>query len=437
MSLQKKLSLLSLSACFVVAPAFAQTWVCKRVEFKNPGTFSQAQLEAAAGLHPGMSFTVQSLTDAAQKLADTGFFDNVTAGVTGTPTNRGAEFVLKPTDVSQYLPLGFENLVWLTPEEVQAAIRAKLPLYNGRLMEGSTQLDDVDVALVAALAAKGVQAKVVHDTAEPTLVHPVRVVEYRVSKPQLTVENVKLGGVTTALVPLLQKSVNATAHKPYNAGLGGDVTSEVILLPLRDAGYAKASLSDVSLEPPTAVGNHMGVVLHATLAAGDVYKIGAVNFAGTPLMSSEDFAKGVKLHAGDVASEKLLRESLKPLDDAYRSKGYMDVVIVATPTFDEAAKTVSYAVAVTPGEVYKLNKANTDGLDPKAQADFDKYFKVKQGDAFDSVYVSGFIKNNTAIASLAPYTGTWKTIAYPATHTVDVYLSFFQSGRKVQTITVR
>ena len=60
------------------------------------------------------------------------------------------------------------------------------------------------------------------------------------------IHNVKLGGVTPSLVPLLQKSGNNAATFGYNDGLAGQSTADAILAPLLDAGYAKASLSNVA-----------------------------------------------------------------------------------------------------------------------------------------------------------------------------------------------
>jgi len=47
-------------------------------------------------------------------------------------------------------------------------------------------------------------------------------------------------------VPLLQKSVNNAATFGYNDGLARQTIADAILAPLLDAGYAKASLSNVS-----------------------------------------------------------------------------------------------------------------------------------------------------------------------------------------------
>ena len=147
------------------------------------------------------------------------------------------------------LHVGFGNFVWLSHGEIEDALRAKSTLFLDYLPENSSLEEVFDGALTGALAAKGIAARVTHETAEPTMLRPERSIEFRIITPVIRVANVKLGGVSTELVPLIQKSVNAAARFPYNEGLAGQTTEDRILAPLLDAGYIQASLSGVTLAP--------------------------------------------------------------------------------------------------------------------------------------------------------------------------------------------
>jgi outer membrane protein insertion porin family len=171
-------------------------------------------------------------------------------------------------------------------------------------------------------------------------------------------------------------------------------------------------------------GDTASVVLSAALDPGDIYRISSISFAGTPLLSAESFAASEKLHSGDVASRSRLLETLAPLDAAYRRQGYMDVIVKATPTPDLTTRQVAYTVTVIPGEQYRVHEITTNNLDPAAKADFDRGFLMKAGELYDPEYVSGFLKNNTALQALAGYSASFKAYADPNTHTVDVVLTF-------------
>lgn len=415
-------SLLALS----VSAAAQSAYTVHSIAFENPGPYSQAQLLAVSGVHAGAPATADTLQAGAQKLSDSGFFEDIGAQFGGTSAAVTAIFKLKPIPRDHMLPVGFQNFVWLSPSDIDSAIHAQVPLFQGWLPENTAPVDTVATALQQALAAKGIHARVEHETIEPTLDHPLRSIEYRVASPRPVISSIHLEGVTQDLVPLVQKSVNYTAHTGYNAGLAGILTSERILQPLLDAGYINASLSNLSLETPGPNDSNAPVVVHASLAAGDIYHLSALHFAGAPLMTADAFAAGAKLHPGDIASRKALIETLTPLDEAYRKHGYLDVIIKADPAEDATAHQVAYTISVVPGEQYHLSKVTAEGLDPAAQADFDAHFQLHPGDIYNPVYVAGFIKNNTALKTLAPYTGTFKSYSDPNTHTTELVVTFFR-----------
>jgi outer membrane protein assembly factor BamA len=419
---------LSRTLIFLLAAAMPATaqYTAKKIIFNNPGPYTQSQLETATGMHADTPFSSDSLGDAAQRLIDSGYFDNVAPTVDGITNAAVVHFDLKPFDRAQMLHVGFENFVWLTHTEIEDAVHAKSPLFADYLPESSPLQDVVNAALTEALAAKGITAVVTHDTVEPTMLQPERVLQFRVANPSVRVANVKLGGVTPDLVPLIQKSVNSTARTAYNEGLGGQSTQDRILAPLLDAGYIQASLSGLTRTPSDIADGAASIVLSATLSPGDIFHVSGITYASTPLLSADSFAGSQKLHPGDVAARKALFETLAPLDAAYRNQGYVDVIVKATPTPDTTTHQVAYIVTVVPGEQYRMHEITANNLDPEARKDFDRGFLLKPGDLYNPDYVTTFLKKNTALQALLGYSASFKAYADPNTHTVDLVLTYFR-----------
>lgn len=407
-----------------VRPAIAQIYTARVIHFSELGGFTQQQLEAAAGINLGKSFNATDLGAAAQRLVDTGYFDDVAATVDGRITDATVKFTTKPTDHSHMLHVAFANFVWLTHEEVEAAIKTRFPLFNDYLPESSPHQDDIKVALTQALAAKSIVAEVGYETYEPTLRHPVREINFSVVSPSLRVANIKLGGVTPALVPLVQKSVNSTARTQYTEGSADVTTSDSILAPLLDAGYVEASLTHPLPVASLTASGEVAVVLSGTLHAGEIFHVSQISFAGTPIFSLERFASSTKLHAGDLASHAALLATLAPIDAAYRRLGYMDVVVRAIPTLDASTHTVAYVVQVEPGETYRVQTLTADNLTPAAHADFDRTFRMKAGELYNPEYAAGYLKSNKSLHALDNYFATFKAYADPNAHTVELVMTF-------------
>ena len=417
---------LALLATFVFASAGAQSYTAARVEFSDKGTFTQAQLEKASELHAGSSFTQAQLGEAAQRLVDTGYFADMSASLEGPVKSVAVKFTDKPVSLNQMLHVGFLNFVWLTQDEIEAAISARFPLFIDYLPENSPQQDVLKAALTEALAAKSINAQVAYETFEPTLNHSQRELVFEIKEPSIKISNIRLSGVSTALVPFVQKSVNSTARTRYIVGPADETSYDRILAPLLDAGYAAATLTSPSAAPAIKPDGSVDVVISAQLTPRAVYKVSSLTFVGDPLLSAEAFAATATLHAGDLASRKSLIETLTPLDAAYRAKGYMDVVVDAHPALDPAAHSVSYTVTVQPGEQYRVHEITANNLTPAAKADFDRGFLMKPGELYNPAYITSFLKNNTALQALFGYSANFKAHADPAAHTVDVVIDFYR-----------
>jgi len=400
--------------------AAAQVYTAGALEFLGSDTYTHEQLESAASIHPGMKFTAEDLSASAQRLVDTGYFDDVVASLGGKFAAMTITYQLKPTPHTNMLHVGFENFVWLTPEEILSAIRTKSPLFEGYLTEGNPNRDLLVTALTEALAAKGISAVVVYEMVEPTLTQPVREIEYRVTKPEVRVADVKLTGFSPELAPYVQKAVDAAVKKPYRAVPPGLATAGQILTPLLDAGYIQAHLTNVRVTNAPQPDGTTGVVLSATLEAGDIYKVSGISYAGMPLYSAVEFAASAKLHAGEIASRAALLQTLEPLDKAYRRQGYMDVTIVAAPTFHKETHEVSYTVTVDPGEPYRVKDLSAVNLDAAASAAFDAKFEMKAGAIFNPEYLQTFMHN----PEFGHYEANYTAYAHPWTHLVDVDIVF-------------
>src|ERR1039458_8437411 len=134
--------------------AAAQTYTAAKIVFNHPGPYTQVQLEAAAGVHSGTPCTADALGAAAQRLVDTGFFENVGATLEGRGSLVTVLFDIKPIDRAQVVHVGFDNFVWLSHTEIEDALRAKSPLFQDYLSENSPLLEVFNTALTDALTVK-------------------------------------------------------------------------------------------------------------------------------------------------------------------------------------------------------------------------------------------------------------------------------------------
>lgn len=413
----------TLALAFAVCPCVLAQYTAAKIVFKDPGPYSQADLEAVAQLHPHDKVGHDTVQAAAQRLIDTGYFDDVGASMEGSASALQVTFKLKPYTPAQMTTASFENFVWLTPQERDAAIHKAAPLFAGMLPSAGTQTDAITAALQAALAAKGVQATVVHTDIEPSLLQPERIISLSVDRPAVLIHAVSLRGVAADLAAQIQTVAGKLRNGAYTEGKARPTTEDRLLTPYFDAGYIAAKLDDFGRVVAVPTGSSVGVDVSGIVSAGDVYHVSALDYAGTPIASADLMRKSAKLHVGDVASRKLLLETLQPIDDAYRHLGYMDVFVDSGAKIDTTAHTVSYSVTVMPGEQYRLHSVVANGLPPDAQTEFDRVWRMKAGELYDVSYVNGFFKSNSSLHALQGYGCAYRASADPQTHLVDLTLN--------------
>ena len=413
----------SASAAFALTPAFAQ-YTAGSVTFAGAPSSEHEALLATAELRPGKSFSAAELQAAAQRLIDTGDFDDVGVTLDGPMKSVGVQFTLKPIAPPSRLEVSFDNLFWFTPEELSAGIHAKVPLYASTLPESGNLVDAVQSAIETMLRERGITAKLAHETIEPSPDRQARVIAYRVVEPRIVVNKVQLSGVSPAFAPQVREQAGKVTGSRFSDGLESRNTDERLLAPYLDGGYVLAHLAGRKLTPEAAAPNKIGLDLSGTVVPGGLLHVGTLTWAGSPELSAAAFAAAAPLHTGSLASITELSKTIDLLVAPYRKQGYADVLVDASSQVDEAAGTISYVFSVTPGEQYRIRSVTPMNLTPTQQADFDHAWKMQPGDLFNPDYIAHFLENNTALKSFRNSSASYKAVRDPAAHLVDLTVVF-------------
>ena len=130
----------------------AQTRVLQQITFTGAPGYSQSELLAFTGLKPGGSATQQQIEDAAQRLNDTGLFDEVNF----TGNVKGIVYTLKAAPSTAMLPARFGNFVWWQDDEINRTLKARVAFYQADAVPTSGNMRaSICSTLMAMLAEKG------------------------------------------------------------------------------------------------------------------------------------------------------------------------------------------------------------------------------------------------------------------------------------------
>jgi outer membrane protein assembly factor BamA len=79
------------------------------------------------------------------------------------------------------------------------------------------------------------------------------------------------------------------------------------------------------------------------------------------------------------------------IQDEYGRRGYLDATVQPTTSYNEAAHTVSYKIAVTEGTQYHMGGWVITGLSTNGEQKVRTMFPVASGDIFDKMKYQDFL----------------------------------------------
>jgi outer membrane protein insertion porin family len=400
-------------SCAFAPYLLAQGKTSPTISFTGAPNYSQAELLAFTGLKS--SSTQQQMDAAAQRLSDTGLFEEVNF----SGNSKGIVFTLKPAKATR--AAGYSNFVLWSDDELDRSIKARVPLYRAAAVPvGSKMEDAISAALTAILEEKGIAG------ASITLMPKGKELVFSIGSPSVRIHSLTLNGASAAMQPKIDHVVHEMTGLPWDNESFKDVSVRVGD-DYRNEGYRDFALVKQERSAPAITANGIELDLTASISEGAQYHVSQFNWAGSDALSTAQFKKVVTLKVGGPDSVYSLQESLILVAKAYRAKGYTLAVASAPPVVDPAAHQVAYTVSVEPGPLHHFNSVRFVGIGDDLAKQLNAAWQMKQGDIYDDSYAYKFITENSALNSALTKQGYRESIRPKldtATHTADITITF-------------
>src|SRR6266850_8370722 len=138
--------------------ASAQAGRLTKIDVVGLKRIPPAQVIAASELKIGQTVDASVLDAAATKLMQSGLFKKLTYRVRGAAGQ--ATVVFEVEEANRSLAVVFENFVWFTDDELDAAIRNDIPFFNGTAPEAGDTTQKITQALQRLLNEKKIPGRV-------------------------------------------------------------------------------------------------------------------------------------------------------------------------------------------------------------------------------------------------------------------------------------
>ena len=408
----------------------------KLVALKVTGTarYTDKEILAASGLQIGQPAADGDFREALQRLGDSGLFSDLVYSYSSSGTGVKLDLQLADIDQSKLVPAQFDNLVWFTDDELNAALQVRVPLFKKVLPLTGNLADRVSESLQAILTEKQFSGTVNYLREGDETGGPLKAIVYRVEEAGIRIRGFEFPGASPEQTALLTAAANRAIGASYERSALAAVAKFDLLPVYLQRGYLKAAFgpSDARVAPQPAppdaqAPTELQVDAIIPVTPGKVYSTSSIDWKGNSAVATGELAPLLHLPSGQPADALHLLRDIENVGKLYRSRGYMTVQIKPDTQFDEEKSTVHYDLNIVEGDLYKMGELEILGLDTQAKARMQEAWTLRQGQPYNADYPQKFLDDTR---QLLPRGVQWNISIHASPDakdkTVDVEIRFKQ-----------
>src|SRR3984893_14165280 len=265
-------------------PAAVSTAPLREIRTQGLKSLSESQVAALIGLQTGAQVGKDDLQAAADKLVQSGLFAKVKYNFQSRTDGVALTFHVEE---APRIPAYFDNLPWFADSELNDAIRAKLPFYDGTLPENGAVVDQAADALSQFLVTHGLQAAMEQQVAS----HPGGeggVQLFRINAEALHIAGVEFSDPALNSSPAVRQELPELLGKPYSRTSIDMFLTETIRPTFLQKGFLRANLGppEVRLSGNPNKKLPEQIPVYVPVNPGAVYHWKGVEWTGNNVLST-------------------------------------------------------------------------------------------------------------------------------------------------------
>jgi outer membrane protein assembly factor BamA len=389
----------------------------ERINVNGSHRYSEQAITAAMGLRPGQQTSQAELEQVSAKLGNSGLFQLVEFRF-GWGT-KGVVATFNVTDSTKLVPIGFENLVWFSRNELASMIKQKLPLFTGVVPLAGDYKDQIATALQQIVAEHKLNGTVV--ALPQGAAGQIEAMLYRVEGNEIKVTECQFPGADHANKLELQELTKYIMGMKYDKSFVDSALQTRLKDIYESDGYLAATFTQPELKIASSTPDRTDIALTTSVTEGPQYRVSGVEWSGNTVYPAQELTKSLNFAPGQIASVAKLRNALTSVRKLYSRQGYMGV------NFDMAPKlspdgTAAINLKVTEGPQYAMGSVQFSGLDQATISKLMADWKQKPGDVYDAYYPHVFMMHFAQYAQNRKYEWRNRELIHDDTRVVDIII---------------
>lgn len=359
-----------------LAAARAQSILVKGSRFQSD------QLAPATGLRPGQQVTREDIQKGADALAACGLFSKVQYRFDTEPTGVRVEYQVE--DATSF-PAYFDNFPWFTDADLITAVKTSVHLFDGKVPQQGSILDDVAGAISRQLVTRGISANVTHEFVTlPGKDWPV--VRFHSEGAGPSIESVEFSDSLATNDRAIQDRLADLVGKPFSRSAVEAFEYEQV----RPVYLGHAFLEAKFGEPAATVQGNK-VIVRVPIEPGRAFAWSGVSWNGNESIPSTELDKLIVLNSGGNADGMKIEATWDDVRKTYYRLGFLDLSMAVSPRFDEATGSARYDVRINEGPQYHMGNLVLTGLSMEGERRIRSGWKIPSGAVFNQTVYDDFV----------------------------------------------
>jgi len=355
------------------------------IETEGLQTLKTETVVATSGLKIGDAFSVEATDAAAERLVNSGLFKKVAYRTRTAGANVTITFQLEEIK-GQSSPVVFDNFIWFSDEELTAAIVREVPSFNGSAPDTGNTNEAIKKALQKLLDERKLPGVVEYNLGEHEHL-------FRVAGIPMRICTLHFPGAQNVPEEKLIQATRSSMDHEYSRQ-SAQTFPKFGLYPIyRELGHLRASFG-TPVAKPVKSEECEGVDLTIPVNEGAVYSWTRAEWSGNQVLPAKDLDVALGMKAGEVANGKKFDKGLNEIGKAYGKSGHIQVSMNPTPEFDDAARAVTFKIAVNEGPQYHMGTVEFKGFPPDDAFILNKKWGLRSGEVYDQTYAGQFLRDN-------------------------------------------
>lgn len=352
---------------------------------------TEADVIGLSALKTGQPVTPSDLDVVVKQMATTGLFASVKYRYTTVGNRMEVTFEIEEPDWA--MPVVLDNFVWMSDEELLAAVRQRVPTFARTLPVNGEVTTFMTGVLQRILDDRKIRGRVEFALHNELATGKSRYL-FSVKDTGLAVCALRVPGAAAIPEAQLVEAAAELMRRDYSRLYLTELANGTLRTMYRQKGFWRAEFREPIATvgaPPAACA---GVSVTLPVDEGAAYAWDRADWIGATVLTAKEMDPLLGLKAGEVPDLTKIEDGLRRVRNAYRQRGFMLQRSSMLPKTDDATHRLTLAVTIDEGPQFRMGELTIAGMSDSDAEALRKKWRLKTGDVYDDAYAQQFRSEN-------------------------------------------